>query len=245
MTVEEIVQYYSDLLIIQYNDKPKAKATIETLVNSLIADNVMIDVKNAFDIDTAVGVQLDVLGKYIGMDRSYKGTLFDELYFGFTDYFGYEPPLVTGFSDYADFSTKDGKFLGYEDVLSQNNLLEDEDYRLLLKLKIAQNNIDHSVASIDTALQEIFGASVYMVDDYNMTMIYFVPEETTALILAAIDKDVLLRPMGVGLKMLPNLTYFGMADYEFTYPDDIEGFSSYDDFLTKDGAFLGYDDTVI
>lgn len=69
MTVEEIVQYYIDLLIMQYRGKAKAEATIESLVTNVIADQLPLTLQDAFDIETAVGAQLDILGKYIGVER--------------------------------------------------------------------------------------------------------------------------------------------------------------------------------
>jgi hypothetical protein len=68
-TPEEVVSYYQDLLIIQYNDKPNALATIDLLVSAVIADLIPIDVGNAFDLETAVGVQLDGIGEYAGVVR--------------------------------------------------------------------------------------------------------------------------------------------------------------------------------
>ncbi len=70
MTTQEIVNYYANLLILQYHEKPKAFATIQTLVRPVIMDQLPVAVQNAFDVDTAVGVQLDVIGKYVGVSRT-------------------------------------------------------------------------------------------------------------------------------------------------------------------------------
>lgn len=69
MTNEELIDYYANLLIIQYYDKAKARAMIETVVTPVIMDQIPLDVQDAFDLDTAEGVQLDVLGKYVGVTR--------------------------------------------------------------------------------------------------------------------------------------------------------------------------------
>lgn len=65
-----LIAYYSDLLILQYRGKTKAPATIAALVKGVIMDQLPVQVQDAFGIDTAVGVQLDVLGKYAGVSRS-------------------------------------------------------------------------------------------------------------------------------------------------------------------------------
>lgn len=70
MTTQEIINYYANLLILQYKEKPKAYATIQALVTGVIMDQLPVAVQDAFNLDTAVGVQLDVLGKYAGVSRT-------------------------------------------------------------------------------------------------------------------------------------------------------------------------------
>lgn len=65
-----IIAYYSSLLILQYVSLPKASATIKTLVTPVVMDLLPNQVENGFQIGTAVGVQLDTLGKYAGVTRS-------------------------------------------------------------------------------------------------------------------------------------------------------------------------------
>jgi hypothetical protein len=70
MTTQEIIEYYSKLLIIQYATKPKAVGTVQSLVGLVVMDQLPAQLRDAFNIDTAVGVQLDVLGKYAGVTRA-------------------------------------------------------------------------------------------------------------------------------------------------------------------------------
>lgn len=69
MTVQEFKDYYTNLLIIQYKRLDRAPAHIEALVSLLAILDVISDVEGGFNIETAVGVQLDILGKYIGYQR--------------------------------------------------------------------------------------------------------------------------------------------------------------------------------
>lgn len=71
-TTEAIRNYYADLLILQYLGKPKAYAHMQTLAEPVLMDQLPDQVQNAFDINTAVGVQLDILGKYCGATRTAK-----------------------------------------------------------------------------------------------------------------------------------------------------------------------------
>lgn len=70
MTTAQIVKYYTDLLILQYRDKPKARANVALGVDPFVMDQLPNQIQNAFNLDTAVGVQLDVLGKYAGISRN-------------------------------------------------------------------------------------------------------------------------------------------------------------------------------
>lgn len=69
MTTQELIDYYAKLLILQYRGKPKAFATIQTLVAPVIMDQLPTQVQDAFDLGSAIGVQLDVIGKYAGVSR--------------------------------------------------------------------------------------------------------------------------------------------------------------------------------
>lgn len=70
MTNQELIDYYAKLLILQYRGKPKAFATIQALAKPVIMDQLPLAVQGAFNIDDAIGTQLDVLGKYVGVTRT-------------------------------------------------------------------------------------------------------------------------------------------------------------------------------
>lgn len=69
MTDLEIEEHYANLLLLQYRGKPKAYATVLALVKPVIMQQLPQAVNDAFDINTAIGTQLDVLGKYLGLSR--------------------------------------------------------------------------------------------------------------------------------------------------------------------------------
>lgn len=71
MTTQDIINYYANLLIIEYISQPNAYATIQALVSLVIMSQLPTQVQNGFNLDgTAQGVQLDVLGEYNGVTRS-------------------------------------------------------------------------------------------------------------------------------------------------------------------------------
>ena len=69
-TVSDYAKYLANLLIIQYNNKPKATQTIESL-GGMFPDKLILSVRDGFDLETATGSQLDILAKYIGASRGY------------------------------------------------------------------------------------------------------------------------------------------------------------------------------
>jgi len=70
MTNNELRKYYADLLIIQYRGKPKARGMIEAIVDQVIMNQLPEKLENAFDLETAVGKQLDILGSRLGVTRN-------------------------------------------------------------------------------------------------------------------------------------------------------------------------------
>ena len=76
----ELATYYKNLLIIQYSGKDKAAATIQALVEKVIIFDLLSSIQDGFDPDTAVGAQLDIIGKYVGVSRELYMSLSDDDY---------------------------------------------------------------------------------------------------------------------------------------------------------------------
>lgn len=201
--ITDLVDYYINLLIIQYNNKPKARDTIGLLVNMLVANGIIFQVQDGYDIETSIGAQLDVLGKYIGSNRFYQGQDLTG-YFSLALYSDPDEGAVDkiGFAIYANVGTKVGKFLIYDEVLSQTNVLTDSQFRILLKLAILINNSNSSTGEIDAGLYVLFGTDLLLIDNFNMTLTYIVSPTISALISVAKLKDLLPRPMGVGVELI-------------------------------------------
>lgn len=201
--ISTLVDYYINLLIIQYNNKPKARETIGLLVDVLLANGIIFQVQDGYDIETAIGLQLDVLGKYIGSDRFYQGQDLTG-YFSLALYSDPDEgaPDKIGFADYDDVGVKTGKFLTYDEVLSQQFALTDSEFRTLIKLKILINNSNASTGEIDAGLYLLFGTALLMVDNLDMTLTYIVDPSISAIISVANGKDLLPRPMGVETELI-------------------------------------------
>jgi hypothetical protein len=70
MNKQRFIDYYVNLLIRQYHDKPKARDTIAWAVDKKAEIySLSIQLKLVFVIDNAIGKQLDIVGKYVNMSR--------------------------------------------------------------------------------------------------------------------------------------------------------------------------------
>ena len=58
---------YLNLITSEHSDKPKFRALVSSTLSKIDISDLNVD--NAFDIDSAVGAQLDVLGEILGLDR--------------------------------------------------------------------------------------------------------------------------------------------------------------------------------
>jgi hypothetical protein len=243
--VQSLIEYYVNLLIIQYNNQPKARATIAAVVNEIVASGIFFDIRDGYNVDTAVGVQLDVIGKYVGVNRFYQSQDITGINFGFSDAFSSEPVGTTGYASVADFFSKEGTYLSASDIIGNGFQLSDDDYRILIKLKILLNNSNFSDESIDSALFRIFGATLYAVDNYNMSMEYFTDSDLSLIVRVALSKNLLPAPMGVRINnVIEENIYFGYSNASGFEPPGVTGYASAADFLTKDGTYLGISNII-
>ena len=195
---KQLIEYYQDLLIVQYHDKPKAKAMIKAEMEETLANLLDIQVRDAFDVDTAVGVQLDIIGKWVGVDRIFKGQMFDnKSWFSLTRYNEPTNPLQGGFSRFDNFDTLEGGFLTYDFIVSTRNKINDTDFRMLIKLKIIRNNIKHSPKDIDEAMYKLFADTLYTVWGECMEMTFYYKKKNYGIVKLGQEKKCFPIPTGV------------------------------------------------
>lgn len=197
--LKQFQDYYANLLIIQYNRKPKASATIKVLVSLIWVNMILLQIREAFDWRTANGKPLDIIGNWVGIDRFYKGQLFDfRAWFALIDWNRGSDNLQGGFSTFETFEILEGGFLDYENILPTQNKLPDEQFRTLIGLKIIKNNITFTCKNIDEAIWKYFNKQVYTIWA-PMEVTYHYPSELNVIMEVAKDKNVLLAPTGVNI----------------------------------------------
>jgi len=243
--LETAIEYYKDLLISQYVDKTKARATIGVLVETALCGLLPMEISKGFSIDTAVGDQLDILGEYIGFSRRVVNEI-SRNWFQLVDYTTYNPSTeYVGFTDYTDSDTNsDSQTYRYVYLASSFSDLTDDEYRYLLRFKIVLNNAGSSLYDIQNLLYDFFGTDVICFDLKNMTITYTVLESRSYFVLLAVTQGLLPKPMGVNLAGVfevedPEKLY-GFQDYTFNagnelgYSDYLTGFNGYQWFSYED-----------
>lgn len=195
MTVQELLDYYVNLLIIQYNNKPNARATIEAYVKQAVADLVTVDVRDGFDLDTAIGNQLDVLGKYVDVRRNINGLDLGREYFALVPYGDPSPGDYVGFGIYG---TPPTDFFRLYSAENTSYAMTDDEMRDFIKFKIRVHKSDNTLYDIDDIIDEFFGADCLITDGLDMTLTYaFTPALEYNLPAIVAFENALPAPAGV------------------------------------------------
>ena len=205
-TLKSLLDYYANLLIIQYNGKTKATATIKMIANLILSNLLIFQIRDGFDWRSAVGAQLDIIGKWVGVTRNYKGPLYwGNTFLSYPNSNQLVPndktdALQHGYSDYDTFDTDTGGVLTYENLGFIEQNLNDEDYKTVIGLKIIKNSINHTAKNIDDAIWNYFGGEVYTTwQPHEIT--YHYPASMETIINVCNYKNVLLAPTGVSIRL--------------------------------------------
>lgn len=178
---------YIALITSEHADKPNFVGLVTALVQPA-ADMVNLEtgIPASFDIDSAIGAQLDVVGVWVGISRSVQIPL-TGVYFAF---------------DTAGVGWDQGLWQGPYDPTSGLFQLDDTSYRTVLRAKIGSNQWDGALSSLQAILDQIFvgtGAQVAAKDNQDMTMTVIIAGVLpNAVLLSLLTGGYLVpKPMGV------------------------------------------------
>lgn len=166
----DAVVYYVNLLIIQYRAKSNARNTVGVLTQEGVADGIVAAVRDGFDINTAVGLQIDLLGTYRGAVRTVFGLDLTHSYFATPVYGEADADTVKGFAFYGDVIT--WFFLQYADAVRPIYSMNDDELRRLIKFRAESQSRFLSLQEIDNILFEFFGTNVTLTDNGDMSITY-------------------------------------------------------------------------
>lgn len=203
---------YLDLIGAYHRSKPKFRETVRSIVEPVVAQQEFLaHLPIDFDLDVAIGVQLDQVGEWVGRTRFVRVPIANV-------FFTLDDPLL-GFDQGVWFRPQ-------YDTASGLTRLDDETFRTLLRAKIAANQWDGTLPGAKAALEILFPDStteIIVTDNQDMTMTFGVSGIIpSALFIALLSEGYLpLKPEGV------------QADYVITTVDGpLFGFDVDNEFIS-------------
>jgi hypothetical protein len=180
---------YTDLVTSEHADKPNFVATVALSVQpSVDGQNLLATIPTLYDLDSAIGTQLDTVGLWIGVSRYLLIPI--NIYFSFdTAGLGFDQgvwwqPFLPGTTQVA---------------------LDDAHYRILLKARVVANNWDGTIPGAYTSWNTVFAGTGFsiLIQDYGgmqmaITLLSLTPPDVvTAALFMSGELD--LKPAGVKL----------------------------------------------
>jgi hypothetical protein len=185
------VTKYENLIIPEHLGQPNYVATIDLSTQPFVDEqNEYATFDALFDLDRAVGVQLDAVGVRVGRSRFVNVPL-SGVYFSW---------------DTVNLGWDQGYWRGEFDPSQGVVALDDPTYRLLLRAVIIANSWDGTVIGAAPALAEMFndtttpGTLLFIINGFNMTMTIAIAGQVPPAIFLAIlvNNEIPLAPVGVG-----------------------------------------------
>jgi hypothetical protein len=198
---------YTDLIAGHHVGKARYTSWVFTLTEPLrIARERLAAMREDFDVDTAIGAQLDAVGVRVGVSRNLPMTLTD-VYFALDDVDGIGLDL--------------GVWKGVYDPVDGTTTLGDETYRAVIKAKIAQNHWDGTRGSLPDFLGEVLGqfgqpAKVLDLEDLDTmhVVLHLTKDTTPPIVWELFSRRIIdVTAAGVSVDLVDNNPWFGF-DYE-------------------------------
>ncbi len=187
----------------QFKDKVVVDKYLQLMLQSRIEiQEVLRDLMQQRSIDTAVGVNLDIIGKIVGQDRALLSV--DVL-----EYFGFKGKVNAGsFGTLAD-PTVGAMFYSLNTPKAGNILLTDDVYRLFIKAKIFKNSSRCTPEEFIESIRMIFSVDKVQLTEGGANVTVLVGRDLSAMEVALLDyvsnsngypSRLIPKPIGVGVK---------------------------------------------
>ncbi|QLL11692.1 DUF2612 domain-containing protein [Pseudomonas chlororaphis] len=182
------IKDYTGKITSEHSDKPKYMAMVEAVSQCFLDTNsTASSLSSVFDLDDAVGVQLDDIGLWVGISRNVRTPL-TGVYFSL---------------DVSGLGFDQGVWQGPFDPDSGVTRLDDDTYRLLIRARIGANRWDGTMEQSKEILDLVFsdGTFAFIQDNQDMTMTIGVAGVSpSALELALLTGGYIpIKPQSVGV----------------------------------------------
>ncbi len=201
------LSHYLGLISAAFRSKPKFSAMVgDTLSAAVQVQTVLAEMIPKFDVDAAVGDQLDIIGRWVGITRIVSIPI-EGIYFSWDDI------QTTGW-DFGNWQPSTAP--------ATITTLPDDAYRLLIKAKIAANNWQGNTEAAYDIWDALFagtGVTILIQDGQNMSyaiaIIGGVIDSLTVALL--VGGYIPLKPEGVRIS-----AYYVSVDDEPVFGWDVE-----------------------
>ncbi|WP_407733296.1 DUF2612 domain-containing protein [Pseudomonas citronellolis] len=218
---------YLGLITSEHSDKPKFMATVQAVLQPLVdvintAQGLPVD----FDLDVAVGAQLDVVGLWVGISRNVNAPL-SGVYFSF---------------DVVGLGFDQGAWKGPFDPDTGIISLDDDTYRTLIRAKIGANRWDGTLGQSKEILDLIFSGEthVFIEDRQDMSIVLGVSGVIPSVLFLALLTGgyIPIKPEGVQMSVYVVTSVSGAPIFGFDMSNEyMAGFDV--------GAWGGSPDNVV
>lgn len=207
---------YTELITSQHRDKPKFRTLVGAVSECFSTVAALhLELVGKFDIDTAVGDQLDIIGQWVGLSRKIRAALL--VYFSF---------------DTAGLGFDEGNIKGPFDTSTGLVSLDDDTYRVMLKAKIGANHWDGTMPALTAVYSTAFagtGSSVFAVDNQDMSMDFYIAGKDPSALMSELLKGGYfpLKPVGVRINGYTKSSVSGAPIFGFDIQNEkISGFDT-------------------
>lgn len=234
--MSELTRYYEDLLIKQYWEKPNARAEIAAMVSPFTkAADVFQQIKDGFDLDQAVGAQLDIVGKIVGASRIVNAVV-PKIHFGFNG-----NPNARGFASVFDSNRVSAPFFSVFQPAYTALQLDDDTYRFYIRVRIASNSasaymVSDDRVSIQDVINTAFDGQAYVIDKQDMSLALYVSVQFDSdRLRLVLNQNLLPKPQGVRYSLIIQAT--PGETFGFSNNPNARGFASIFDPSRVGGVF--------
>ena len=208
---------YTQYITSQHNQRQRFVDTVFALTEMAQAIRSVVDaIPGHFDLDLAIGAQLDIIGLWVGQSRYIKDALPAE-FFGFDD-----TPAALGFGE-EGMPYIGGRWYEEGESSMSTSVLHDELYRLLIRARIVKNHYRGGFAGIIAGARQIFDDEkihVSVQDLGNMAMRVNIGKPLSKVEQVIVKKlDIIPRPAGV---LIEGFGYFDTEKGWLGFEDQIE-----------------------
>lgn len=198
---------YSKLITSEHADKPKFAGAVQALTQPLLdIQAATLGLPQEFDLDAAVGAQLDAVGLWVGLSRELLVPIANA-------FFSFDTPGL---------GWDEGVWKGPYESTAGISKLDDASYRVAIRAKILKNywngtNQEH-IDILEHDLADL-GVSLVPVDMYDMSINLHVLGTPSLMVLALIQRGYIVpKPTGVRINLIiggvpdPGTTLFALDD---------------------------------